>query len=406
MDEKLDTLIDKLSLLLIAPVDKKTNFTFKRTATALKSSNESKPIIIDNNNNTKKNTNKIIQKECDDKSSTKCSLLLKNVENPSKKYESKVMVMPNNIADEVKIIHGIPLAADLKSNYYLKLDSNNGQQPLTIMDLEKEGLSEYLPYIKNPSNKTNQVVSFNNHISVSSLNSSNSTTTTTSSSSSSSRSYKSVRSNNKSINSCPILKNKITKTKSDPQSPKHTITNNNKSTNNKKDVIKQVSFKELNNNNNISRYSISTIAENIFINPIDKSTPLPSTPLPPPLNYVLSKISSLHNQNNTLDTVPNTPAAYSTPIPNIREQQTPELVLPVVSLPPLPLPMSKTPPTKSIIIPKSINNKSKLVTTTTTTLNFNSKPPSPNKTQGDTSLKQVSVLKLFLYFITLSFIIY
>ena len=36
MDEKLDTLIDKLSLLLIAPVDKKTNFTFKRTATALK----------------------------------------------------------------------------------------------------------------------------------------------------------------------------------------------------------------------------------------------------------------------------------------------------------------------------------------------------------------------------------
>lgn len=400
MDEKLDTLIDKLSLLLIAPVDKKTNFTFKRTATALKSSNESKPIIIDNNN-TKKNTNKIIQKECDnDKSSTKCCLLLKNIENPTKKYESKVMIMPNNIADEVKIIHGIPLAADLKSDYYLKLDSNNGQQPLTIMDLEKEGLSEYLPYIKNPTNKTNQVVSFNNHISVSSLNSSNSTTK--SSSSSSSRSYKSVRSNNKSINSCPILENKITKTKSDPQSPRHTITNNNKSTNNKKDVIKQVSFKELNNknnnNNNTSQYSISTIAENIFINPIDKSTPLPSTPLPPPLNYVLSKISSLHNQNNTLNTVPNTPAAYSTPIPNIREQQqTPELVLPVVSLPPLPLPMSKTPPTKSIIIPKSIN-KSKLVTATTPTFNYNSKPPS-NKTQGDTSLKQVCA-KLILYFIT------
>ena len=400
MDEKLDTLIDKLSLLLIAPVDKKTNFTFKRTATALKSSNESKPIIKDNNNNnnTKKNTNKIIQKECDnDNSSTKCCLLLKNIENPTKKYESKVMVMPNNIADEVKIIHGIPLAADLKSNYYLKLDSNNGQQPLTIMDLEKEGLSEYLPYIKNPTSKTNQAVSFNNHISVSSLNSSNSTTTT-SSSSSSSRSYKSVRSNNKSINSYPILKNKITKTKSDPQPPRHTITNNNKSTNNKKDVIKQVSFKELNNNNNnnnnTSQYSISTIAENIFINPTDKSTPLPSTPLPPPLNYVLSKISSLHNQNNTLDTVPNTPAAYSTPIPNIREQQqTPELVLPVVSLPPLPLPMSKTPPTKSIIIPKSIN-KSKLVTPT---FNYNSKPPS-NKTQADTSLKQVCANKLILYY--------
>ena len=110
-------------------------------------------------------------------------------------------------------------------------------------------------------------------------------------------------------------------------------------------------------NNVESRNSMATIMDTVSIHTYagDKMTPLPTTPLPTPIRNMLNNISALNNRNYTTDTVPNTPAAFSTPLP-----------IPVVSLPPLPLPMSKSPVT-STIYSNSTNYTSNMTSSTTTT---------------------------------------
>lgn len=337
----------------------------------------------------------------------------------SQKYNSALVYqtqMPN-IADEVKIIHGIPLAADLKSKYYMELEGDI--HALSLIDLDKEGLSEYKTYLnKNTDSKTvvstpanvlpvevpTTSIKINEQKSKFSSSSSllcntNSSTSSMSSTSSSVKFQSETRTNQvvsplkrvpavtpaitcKDAKAClkfqsqievetlkhdkpvPIVKHSFNNTHNTLRfEPRQTVINLQKNMDRnliKKETIKQVSFKEA----NIIRQSITTIPEINNGNQMDKGTPLPSTPLPAPVRAMLNSISALNNKNYTADTVPTTPAAFSTPIP-------------VVSLPPLPLPVSKTPPRTPARSPaKSPYNKSQ------------TKVRSPLKI-GHTSLKQV-----------------
>ena len=57
-----------------------------------------------------------------------------------------------DIANEVKVLHGIPLASENTHKYYMELEGDI--HALALIDLDKEGLSEYkhyLDFLKNPS---------------------------------------------------------------------------------------------------------------------------------------------------------------------------------------------------------------------------------------------------------------
>jgi len=512
----------------------------------------------------------------------------------AQKYNSTLMY-PNQmpeIADEVKIIHGIPLAADLSSKYYMELEGDI--HALAMIDLDKEGLSEYKPYLQkiqtpplpaidhNTNKQTSAATTANTvastiksnlatdhktvkQFSVSTMSSatiSNNTSTssisTTSStplnkSSSDSGSEKSSSENSSKQNSLkqktneisaalncrldaskaclklkpqievetlklekpvPIVKHSfnVNNTRNYETDPKQIIKNQPRNTiinvpsnlnaiqrnaiikkeqqqqqqqqqqlqQQQQVPVKQVHFKDpkrsppvapipaafgsteynksssninsnnnnnynnsnSNNNNNYSnsnsnksnnnnnyansgpRSSVATIIEanSIHNYALDKMTPLPTTPLPTPIRNMLNSISALNNKNYTVDTVPNTPAAFSTPLP-----------VPVVSLPPLPLPMSKSPLNNSNNNNKNINHNTITATTANTNTNINTnstlikaatqsklgspsisnikspqdvKPPqnNQNKTKspikiGHTSLKQVSCFLLGFYLI-------
>ena len=459
MDDKLENLIEKLSMLLNSSdktVSKKpeTTTTTKSTIKPVNYNNTNKKIerlpelpprkvIIDKTSEltSKSQESKLCSKPCeqlsckvvkninvdwDKRSCSSVKTTFKNLgvekvdpNSYAQKYKSSIVYqsqMPN-IADEVKIIHGIPLAAD-KPKYYMELEGDI--HALAMIDLDKEGLSEYKPYLNafdNAATKsTNNLAAFKpskpNDKLVSNLADQKGSKLTSSSSLISNNSSTSSISSNSSLKSndselkrpaispilkqqsacldaraClklkpqieietnkegprPIVKNTLSKSNcnlSKLDQPRNTIINfpNNFNRNSiKNNTIKQVSFKD----HNTVRHSIATIPDNL-VPPNDKGTPLPSTPLPAPVRAMLNSISALNNKNNTADTVPTTPAAFSTPIP-------------VVSLPPLPLPLSKTPPRtppKSSPKPQQQQQKPQI------------KTKSPLKI-GQTSLKQVILI--------------
>lgn len=444
MDEKLENLIEKLSMLLNS-----SDKTVKKTETATASKPSSKPVntkklerlpelpprklIVDKTpeaavkpQETKPTSKPAEPAQCRVKNITvdwgkrSCSSIRTTYKEPvveradpsayAQKHKSSMLYqsqMPN-IADEVKIIHGIPLAADLKPKYYMELEGDI--HALALIDLDKEGLSEYKCYLNkatdgNPTNNTATPVKTTTDKPVANDQTVSSSTSSISSNSSLKTNDSDFRppppppvsqiSKPVQIPNCldaktcskltsqieivtskdapkpvPIVKNAFTKSNtnlSKLDQPRNTIINLPSNINRNSIKNKQVWFKDHTNTPPV-RHSIATIPDNIQISSNDKGTPLPSTPLPAPVRAMLNNISTL-NKSIIADTAPTTPAAFSTPIP-------------VVSLPPLPLPLSKTPPRSSPLRSCPIKQQQQQQN------KWQSKVKSPLKI-GQTSLKQV-----------------